>query len=182
VKCSISALERKKPSAKRCSEGYVRACVRRRVDQELERKRWTAFPLGPLCDDGREVAARAVATDRETIGVGAELRGVGRRPPERGPGILGRGREGVLRGEPVVDGEDMDARVAAEEATWPVVGVEVPDLEAAAVEEDEQRVGAARLVGRVQPGAERSLGSVHAEVTDRTDAHGRTGEGEALAP
>ena len=62
-----------------------------------------------------------------------------RRPSAKRPGVVDRGGEGVLGREPVVDREDRDAGVVGEQAAGAVVGVEVAEHPAAAVEVDEQR-------------------------------------------
>ena len=60
------------------------------------------------------------------------------RPAVRGVTVVDGGRRRVLRRESVVDRQDVDSGVAAHQPAQPVVGVEVADDEAAAVEEDQQ--------------------------------------------
>ena len=80
---------------------------------------------------------------------------------EGGERVVDRGREPVLGREAVVDGQHARARRRGEQAGGRVVGVEVADHPAAAVEEDQQRRGIrpARLLGHVEPRAQRSVGA-----------------------
>jgi hypothetical protein len=64
---------------------------------------------------------------------------VGDGPPPRGGGVLDARRNRALRSQGVVDGQDVQPAVPAQQAARKVVGVEVSDREAAAVEEHEQR-------------------------------------------
>jgi hypothetical protein len=71
--------------------------VDRRVDQELsgERRPTRCHHVAPrLGDDRREVAARAVASDREPVRVAAELEHVVSDPPCAGEAVLDRRRNG----------------------------------------------------------------------------------------
>ena len=64
-------------------------------------------------DDGGEVAAGAVAADRETPGVDAELACVRDDPARGGPGVVDRRRELVLGRQAIVDGDDRDPGLGA---------------------------------------------------------------------
>ena len=65
-----------------------------------------------------------------------------------GEGVLDRGREGVLRREPVVDREHQRRDLAGEEPARLVVGVEVADhVAAAVVVDDAAGRGARRSAG-----------------------------------
>src|SRR5204862_5535761 len=75
----------------------------------------------------------------DTPGVDAELRGIARRPLERGVAVLRAGRKEVLRREPVVDGDGDAACGAGGPETVQVLGVEVTHVEGAPVEEHETR-------------------------------------------
>ena len=90
---------------------------------------------------------------------------MGLSPSQRGGGVLdGRG-EGVLGGEPVVDGQHVRARVTAEHPAQPVVGIEVADHEATAVEVHDQRRPASRLIhGSVMAGGQGSGDTVDPQV------------------
>ena len=57
----------------------------------------------------------------------------------RGVGVLDRGRERVLGRQAVVDADDHGADARAEQPAHALVGVEVADHEAAAVEVDDRR-------------------------------------------
>ena len=79
----------------------------------------------------------------------------------RGPRVLGR--------EPVVDGDDHDVGAAADPAAGLVVGVEVADHEAAAVEVDQQRSATRRCFTRRSVDPRRPLG--HRGLLDLPDLH-----------
>jgi hypothetical protein len=89
--------------------------VDRRVDQELggERRPTRRDLVAPgLGHDRREVAARAVAGDREPVRVAAELEHVVSDPPGAGEAVLDRRRERVVGGAPVAEADDdgVDSR------------------------------------------------------------------------
>ena len=86
-------------------------------------------------DDRGEVAAGAVAADREPGGVTAELGRVLAKPRDDRVRVLHAGREPVLGRETVVDRDDDAAGRVADRAAHAVVGVEVADHPPAAVEE-----------------------------------------------
>ena len=65
--------------------------------------------------------------------------GIRRRPAGRGPGVVDGGRKLVLRRQAIVDGQDDGPRAVAERATDHVLGIEIADDPAAAVEEDDDR-------------------------------------------
>src|SRR6185503_8262358 len=102
------------------------------VDEELERDRWPALVACDLGDDRREVAARAVATDRDAVAVAAEAVRVVGDPVQRGSGVDDRRGELVLGREAVVDADDDDMPEVREHSALVIVRVEVEDREAAA--------------------------------------------------
>lgn len=127
------------------------------VDEELQR-RGRDVPYDALLGDDRgEVAARGVAADRDQGRVGAQVFGVLDGPAEGGDGVLGGDRGGGFGGEAVVDRQDPYAGLGRDVAAVRVVGVEVADDPAAAVEEDEEP--AARRTGDVEAGAELAVGA-----------------------
>ena len=144
----MSALVSRKPSAKSSPRGQVAGRVGRRVDQQLHCRHRAAAGPGQQADHGGEVAAGAVAADRDPGRVDAQLGGVGAGPGEGGPGVLDRGREGMLGRQPVVDREHRRPGRGGEEAADAVVGVEVADHPAAAVEVDRAAAAACRARGR----------------------------------
>ena len=123
------------------------------------------------------MAAGAVAADRDAGRVGAELGRAGVGVAERGERVVDRGREAVLGREAVVDGEHAGARRRGEQAHGRVVGVEVADDPAAAVEEDEQggRRGPVRLVGHVEARPQRPVGAGDGEPLHARQRHRRPG-------
>ncbi len=87
----------------------------------------------------------------------------------------------MLGRQPVVDREHLHARVLGEQPAGLVVGLQIADHEAAAVEEDQQRVRSAGLVRNVVAGRQRAFGpSTVSSVTDRTGT-GRAADRVRLA-
>ena len=149
-----------------------------RVDEQLRRERGAAGVAQLLGDDGGQVAARAVAADREPGRVAAELGDVLGGPAGGGEAVVDGGRERRLGREPVVDRQHDDVGLAADPAALVVVGVEVADDEAAAVEEHQRRERARRPRGGRARAAERPAGEVEHEVLDRA-RRGRRRRGRA---
>ena len=110
------------------------------IDQELVYEPRAAAITRFERDDRREVAAGAVAADREAPGIDAEPRCVGGNPPRRGDGILRGGGKFVLGCEPIVDGDDETRGGVGERSADLVVALEVADHPAPAVEVDERRL------------------------------------------
>ena len=137
--------------------------LRARVDEDLrgDRRRVETVETsvaGHEAHDGREVAARAVAHDRDARGVEAPGAGVG---DERGDGVVAvlRGhRERVLGRQAVVDGHHDDRALAGDVRAEPLGLVEVALHEAAAVEVDARRARGSRCsrAGRRAPGDPRA--------------------------
>ena len=117
------------------------------VDQELAAQRRPALVADAEGRYRREVAARAVAGQRDPHRVAANLRGMLRHPARRGQGVVGRGGEGVLRREPVAHRYDHAAGAGAERPADRVVGVEVAEHPTTAVEEDHERERSPALGG-----------------------------------
>ena len=110
-----------------------------RVHEQLQlRLREPAFARVER-DDRGEVAARAVAADRDAMRVGADLVRVRERPLVRGEAVVGRGRELRFRREPVVDRHHDRAGVIREQPPELVVRVEVARDPSATVEPQQQR-------------------------------------------
>ena len=103
--------------------------VGRRVEQQLH----VDDVRARLRRDRGEVAAGAVAGDGDAPSA-AELLTVLADPADRGDHVVGGRGEGVLGREAVVVGQHRRVGVAAQPAAGLVVGVEVADDEAAAVE------------------------------------------------
>ena len=85
-------------------------------------------------------------------------------PAQRGVDVVGRGREPVLGRPPVVDGEHRRAGPVGEPAGLAVVGVDVAEHEAAAVQEH-ARAPRPRTVGDVEPAGH----AVGVDVLDPVD-------------
>ena len=104
-------------------------------------------------------------------------------PGGRGEGVVDGGREGVLGREAVVDGDDHGVGVVREPAAGLVVGLEVADDVAAAVQEEHggsYAVGRGPVDARRAPAGERLLDRVHGH--DLVGLHGVDGHGpEGLA-
>ena len=101
-----------------------REAVRRGVNQQLGQRRGI-FKRRDARRRGRQVAARAVAPERDARGVGPEFVRVTLRPPKRRERVFQSGRERVLGREPVVHAEDVRACVQAEQAADLVVRLQV---------------------------------------------------------
>ena len=115
--------------------------VGRRVDQQLEAGQGQTGLAGLVAQHGGEVAAGAVAADRDARRVDAVVRRPGQhRLPHEHDIVHGRG-ERMLRGQCVIDREHPAIRPGGQPAAGPVVGVEAADGPAAAVEPDQQRIG-----------------------------------------
>jgi hypothetical protein len=115
------------------------ALVGRRVDQQLKRD----LPVARVaCRDGHhrgEVAAGAVAADREPRRIDAERGRMALDPSSGGDAVVDGGWKAMLRPHPVVDRHHRAARAVGELAAQGVVGVEVADDPAPAVKVDERR-------------------------------------------
>jgi hypothetical protein len=72
--------------------------------------------------------------------------------PEAGERVVDRGRERMLGGQAVVDGEEADAGLAREPAAHRVMGVDVAQDVPAAMEVDEERPRRPRAVGHIEAG------------------------------
>ena len=156
---SMSASGQQEARRRRASRERLSADrVGDRVDQQLHRRPAARLRRGrSQADDGGEVAAGAVAADRDPGRVGAELAAVAHRPSGRRrarrrprPGRGARGRAGSRpRGRARRSGRRGSGRR--------VVGLEVADHPAAAVEVDEQRPvrGLARRAAYVEAGRQR---------------------------
>jgi hypothetical protein len=115
------------------------AHVGRRIDQQLVGDRQVAGVAAEQRDDGGEVAAGAVAADRRGATRSRPSARHGGAPSGRGEAVVDRGREAVLGAHAVVDRDDRAARAVGELAAEHVVGVEVADGPAAAVEVHQHR-------------------------------------------
>ncbi len=128
--------------------------------------------------DRGEVAARAVAADGDAARIGAEHVRAASDVRERGPRVVGRGRERMLGREPVVDRQDAHAGEVREQAARRVVRRDRALDPSAAVVVDEQRPRRA-LAGRdVEARAEGAVGARHRPVLGgdrqaRADRHRR---------
>jgi len=83
-----------------------------RVDHGVEQQlcaQWPVLVPELLGHHRGEVAARAVPGDRESVREAAEVVEVLGDPGGRGEAVVEAGREGVLRGESVVDGDEHQA-------------------------------------------------------------------------
>ena len=101
------------------------------IDEELRGQRDT-FIAQPLRDDGREIAARAVAGDADIV-VSAQLVRM-RHDPLRGrDGIFNAGGKCMLGRQPVVHRHHHGHRAATDLAADVVVRVQVANDESAAV-------------------------------------------------
>src|SRR6185437_11854912 len=109
--------------------------VDHRVDRHLELDRGTAAVTGQHHGGDGEPAARAAAVDGQPVRVEAELGRVGGHPEQSGVAVLDRRRVRVLRGQPVLHGDDHRADVLADRRCDRVLALDVAQDHAAAVDE-----------------------------------------------
>ncbi len=137
-------------------------------------RNWPTSAGPPLsrscCATTAERLPPALSPATRHAAVTLELAGVLGDPAGGGDGVVGRGREGRLGREPVVDRDDDRVAAPADVAGHVVVGVEVADDEAATVEEGDDRERPVAL-GSVEPGLEVALGAAHREVAGLADRH-----------
>ena len=128
-----------------------------------------------LGDDGSQVAAGAVARDRDEGGVGADALGMGGAllgdPLCGGVGVFSGGGIAVFGRQAVIDGDDGAADAVGQRAADGVVGVQVADDPAAAVVVDD---GRQRGFGehRVETDRDLAVGARDAHVGDVMDRFG----------
>src|SRR5205823_366163 len=126
---------------------------------------------GQLCGRGAQVPAGAVAADRDSVRVATKLGCVRDCPPERGQSVAYSCREWMLGRQAVVNGQDMDLRVAAQHAAGLVMRIQIAGHPPATVEEHEQRrlLRRARRGWAVVPGAQCAVGALDLEVANVAD-------------
>ncbi len=122
----------------------VQVMVDRRVDQGRQLRAIARLGAEQQRHRRCQVAAGAVADDRDAIAGDAELLGAIHRIDEAGEHVLERRREPCLPGEPVVQGEHLDPSRLGKKGAEAVVRLDAADLPAAAVDENCQP----RPVGR----------------------------------
>ena len=130
--------------------GVAAAHVGGGIDQQLEGDRQVAGVARQQRDHRRQVAARAVAADRQARRIEPERAGLRAHPARGGVGVFdGRG-EAVLRRHAVVDRHHRAARAVGQLAAQRVMRVEIADDPAAAVVVDQhrQRARAVLPIGR----------------------------------
>lgn len=121
-----------------------------RVHQQLEPGQREAGVPEPQAGGGSEIPAGAVTGDGDPGGVGAEVPGVTAGPVEHRGALSQRGREAMLGGQAVVQREQAEPACGDEIPADRVVGIQVAENEAAAVDVDDQwqfAAGARRPVG-----------------------------------
>ncbi len=122
--------------------------IRNRINEKLPAELWSTLVADAQGRDRREVAAGAVAADRDARGIRTDLGRARGRPARRGQTIVCRGGKLVFRRQAVIDRQHGAIGALAQIAAQAVVGVEVAQHEAAAVEKHEERqpLAIARLV------------------------------------
>jgi hypothetical protein len=125
----------------------VQIGVRDGVHEHLQRELEPAVARAQR-DRRRQVAPCAVAGDRDPARIATELERLLHHPLRGSPGVLDRGRERRLGGQPIVDRHDDAGCPVRERAAHGVVRVERADDPAPAVEPDHhgQELGAQRPV------------------------------------
>ena len=151
-----------------------------RVDQHLEQDPRPVAIAGQQRHHRGQVAARAVAADRDARRIEPEARGVGRHPQQSRVGVLDRRRVLELGREPVVHRRDRAAGRVDDGPADAVVGVEVADHPAAAVVEDQHRMRA-DAGGLVHAHRDLAAGDRHAMIGHRGHLLERAERGGARA-
>ena len=143
------------------------------IDQHLEGGHCLAGLLAGLADHGGDRAARRVAADGEACGIGAEGWSVVADVPEGGERIVGRGGEGMLGRQAIVDRNNLAAALVGQPPAGRIVRLDVADHEAAAVIVDQGGQRAGRDAERtIAATADRAAGTGEAAV-DRLGDLGR---------
>ena len=156
-----------------------RGAVKHRIEQELCAGRRPTFGDSLLANDGRQIAAGAVAADRNLVRHGAELFGPRAGPPKRRDGVVDSRREGMFGGQAIVDREDVNVRMTANAAAQAIVGLDVAGHKAAAVVVDEQgprSTGGRCIVTRTHD----ATAAVDQDIGDRADRHLSTGDRQSI--
>ena len=117
-------------------------------------------------DDDRQVAAGAVAHRHEAGDLEAQFGGAAGDPPRGRLAIVGRGGEGVLGREAVIDRDHRQPGLGGDLAAEAGVGIEVADDEPAAVEEHDRRPRAALGLRVEQPQRDRPRPARAGEIAD----------------
>ena len=141
-------------------EGCVHRKIGGGIDQHLAGELWAVAVARGKRHDGGEIAAGAVAADQQLRGVDAELFGVGGNPFRRGDGVVDGGGEFVLGREAVIDRDHDQLALMGELAADHVMGIEIADHPAAAVEEHQawrEAVGLAQRLRRVDARRDRAV-------------------------
>src|SRR5580700_6005268 len=129
------------------------------IDGRVQQGLITQLRRSPIAGDEThhrgEIAAGAVAADGEALAVDAEGYGLPRDPRSRREAILDRCRKFVFRSEAVIDRDDDASRPIGKMAAEAVMGVEIADDPAAAMEVDEGGKGAAGRCRRAAIEAQR---------------------------
>ena len=120
-------------SGSRC-EGMGHRKIRRRIDQHLTRDRRTVAVAGRYRDHCGKIAAGAVAANHEPRCVDAEFLRVGGDPCRRGDGVIDGGRKFMLGRQAIIDGDNDELTFVGQLAAHHIVGIEIADHPAAAME------------------------------------------------
>ncbi len=135
--------------------------VGRGIHEHLERERRASPVPGALRAHRGHIPASAVTGDDKRLA--RVLRGD---PDQRVPRVLERRGERVLGGKPVVDRDESTSGALGEHPAHRVVGVEIADRPAAAVDVEDR----GRCLGRfVEPRGDRCAGDRDREVLDDRD-------------
>jgi hypothetical protein len=130
-----------------CEQNAVIKCLMRRaghshvegrVYQDLRGKPAALLVVQGQGRDGGEVGAGAIAPNRDVRWVDIQGGGVGDDPTGRRKRIVNRRREPVLRGKPVLDGDDGAGPCVRYGAAQRIVGRNAAERPAPAMEEDQR--------------------------------------------
>src|SRR5690606_18501998 len=115
---------------------------------------------------GGEIAAGAVAADRDARRIDVQLRRVGGDPTVGGDAVVIGGGELVLRRQAIVDRDDGAVGLLGEQTAERVVAVQAADRPAAAVIEDEGRLWLLRFARHIDAGRDVARGAGDPDVLD----------------
>ena len=132
------------------------------IDQQLACELWAVAIARRKRNHRGEIAAGAVAADHDPRRIDAELSGVVGYPFGGGDAVVDRSGIFVLGREAIVDGDDDQLALMGHLAADHVVGIDIADHPAAAVEEHQARreaVGLAQCLRRVDARRDRPCGA-----------------------
>ena len=106
------------------------------IDQQLIHKFRTAFITCHLWNDSREIASRAITTNRDTCGVAGNACRVLRNPHRCCISVLNCRRKFVFRSKPIINRNDDTLSRICQRTTHAVIAIECTNRPATAMKKD----------------------------------------------